>query len=453
METSEATKKQYEKRLRRNGERLIMFYRKSRILATVLIVAVGTGMFLPVSATSIKDATDKKNQAQNNLDDVNNQIDEIESAQQELEAEMAQYDSQLVSLLTDMDILEGDIESKQGEIDQANIDLEAAKESEESQYEAMKTRIQYMYETGDSSVWTAIVGASSITDLLNRVEYVSEVYDYDRKLLTSYQETVQQVTELTEQLNTEMAEMEELQTNYEEQQAQLEDVIASLNSQIDDFDSQLADAKALASEYAATIQEQNTIIAAAEEEQRKKDEEKAAAAAAAAAAASSTASNTADTSSGTDTSGTSSSTSGGSSTSSGSSTSGGSSSGLVSPSLNPSYTTGVSGSDVVAYASQFVGNAYVWGGTSLTDGIDCSGFTQAVFAHFGISLPRTSGEQRSVGQEVSYENAQAGDIICYAGHVAIYMGNGQIVHASSPTNGICYGTATYRTILSVRRVL
>ena len=417
-----------------------MLYRKSRILATVLIVAVGTGVFLPVSATSIKDATDKKNQAQNNLDDVNNQIDEIESAQQELEAEMAQYDSQLVSLLTDMDILEGDIESKQGEIDQANIDLEAAKESEQSQYEAMKTRIQYMYETGDSSVWTAIVGASSITDLLNRVEYVSEVYDYDRKLLTSYQETVQQVTELTEQLNTEMAEMEELQTNYEEQQAQLEDVIASLNSQIDDFDSQLADAKTLASQYAATIQEQNTIIAAAEEEQRKKDEEKAAAAA----AASSTAGNTTDTSSGTGTSsGTSGSTSGGSS----------SGSGLVSPSLNPSYTTGVSGSDVVAYASQFVGNAYVWGGTSLTDGIDCSGFTQAVFAHFGISLPRTSGEQRSVGQEVSYENAQAGDIICYAGHVAIYMGNGQIVHASSPTNGICYGTATYRTILSVRRVL
>ncbi len=419
-----------------------MLYRKSRILATVLIVAVGTGMFLPVSATSIKDATDKKNQAQNNLDDVNNQIDEIESAQQELEAEMAQYDSQLVSLLMDMDILEGDIESKQGEIDQANIDLEAAKESEQSQYEAMKTRIQYMYETGDSSVWTAIVGASSITDLLNRVEYVSEVYDYDRKLLTSYQETVQQVTELTEQLNTEMAEMEELQTNYEEQQAQLEDVIASLNSQIDDFDSQLADAKALASEYAATIQEQNTLIAAAEEEQRKKEEEKAAAAAA---AASSTANNTADSSSDTGTSsGTSSSTSGGNSTSGGSSSN---------QDLNPSHTTGVSGSDVVAYASQFVGNAYVWGGTSLTDGIDCSGFTQAVFAHFGISLPRTSGEQRSAGQEVSYENAQAGDIICYAGHVAIYMGNGKIVHASSPTNGICYGTATYRTILSVRRVL
>lgn len=421
-----------------------MLYRKSRILATVLIVAVGTGMFLPVSATSIKDATDKKNEAQNNLDDVNKQIDEIESAQQELESEMAQYDSQLVSLLTDMDILEGDIESKQGEIDQANIDLEAAKASEESQYEAMKTRIQYMYETGDSSVWTAIVGASSITDLLNRVEYVSKVYDYDRKLLTSYQETVQQVTDLTEQLNTEMAEMEELQTNYEEQQAQLEDVIASLNSQIDDFDSQLADAKTLASQYADTIQEQNTIIAAAEEEQRKKDEQKAAEAAAAVAAASSTANTGTSSGSGT-------STSGGSSSSSSSSSTGGS--GLVSPSLNPSYTTGVSGSDVVAYASQFVGNAYVWGGTSLTNGIDCSGFTQAVFAHFGVSLPRTSGEQRSVGQEVSYENAQAGDIICYAGHVAIYMGNGQIVHASSPTNGICYGTATYRTILSVRRVL
>ena len=108
---------------------------------------------------------------------------------------------------------------------------------------------------------------------------------------------------------------------------------------------------------------------------------------------------------------------------------------------------------MVSYACQFVGNEYEWGGTDPNTGADCSGFTQYVFAHFGISIPRTSSEQRSCGTEVSYSNAKAGDIICYSGHVALYMGGGQIVHAASKASGICYGTATYRTILSVRRVL
>jgi cell wall-associated NlpC family hydrolase len=108
---------------------------------------------------------------------------------------------------------------------------------------------------------------------------------------------------------------------------------------------------------------------------------------------------------------------------------------------------------VVDYALQFVGNPYVWGGTSLTNGADCSGFVQSVFKHFGISLPRTSYEQRSSGKEVSYSNAQPGDLICYSGHVAIYIGGGRIVGAQSSAIGIATQTATYRTILSVRRVL
>ncbi|MEG7531393.1 MAG: C40 family peptidase, partial [Hungatella sp.] len=87
------------------------------------------------------------------------------------------------------------------------------------------------------------------------------------------------------------------------------------------------------------------------------------------------------------------------------------------------------------------------------NGTDCSGFTQGVYRNFGVSIPRTSGEQRSAGREVSYSDAQPGDLICYAGHVGIYIGNGQIVHASSPSTGIKVGPATYRTILSVRRIL
>ena len=109
---------------------------------------------------------------------------------------------------------------------------------------------------------------------------------------------------------------------------------------------------------------------------------------------------------------------------------------------------------VADFAVQFVGNPYVWGGTSLTGGADCSGFTQSVYANFGVSLPRTSYEQQNAGTEVSYADAQPGDLICYGGHVAIYMGNGRIVHASNSVDGIKISdNAAYRTIVSVRRLV
>ncbi len=116
-----------------------------------------------------------------------------------------------------------------------------------------------------------------------------------------------------------------------------------------------------------------------------------------------------------------------------------------------------SGSDmrknVAKYACQFIGNPYVLGGTSLTNGADCSGFTFRVYSDFGYRLPRTSYEQRSAGTGVSYDEAQPGDLICYEGHVALYIGDGLIVHASSKTTGIKISRATYNTILAVRRIL
>ena len=111
------------------------------------------------------------------------------------------------------------------------------------------------------------------------------------------------------------------------------------------------------------------------------------------------------------------------------------------------------GQVIVDYACQFIGNPYVWGGTSLTDGADCSGFVQSVFAHFGISLPRTTYDQINAGVEVSYDQAMPGDLICYDGHIGIYIGNGQIVNAQNPEKGIGISPATYTTILSVRRIV
>ncbi|MDE6064457.1 MAG: C40 family peptidase, partial [Lachnospiraceae bacterium] len=128
----------------------------------------------------------------------------------------------------------------------------------------------------------------------------------------------------------------------------------------------------------------------------------------------------------------------------------------VSPSV-ADIINGASGSDlgkqIARYGCQYIGNPYVLGGTSLTNGADCSGFTYRIYSNFGYTIPRTSYQQRSAGTEVSYENAQPGDLICYEGHVALYIGGGYIVHASNVKTGIKVSKATYKKILSVRRII
>ena len=112
------------------------------------------------------------------------------------------------------------------------------------------------------------------------------------------------------------------------------------------------------------------------------------------------------------------------------------------------------GQTVASFAQRFVGNPYVWGGTSLTSGADCSGFVQSVYRNFGINLPRTSGEQGACGSAVaSLAEAQPGDLIWYSGHIGIYIGNGQIVHASNKRDGIKVSNAYYRNPICVARYL
>ena len=123
------------------------------------------------------------------------------------------------------------------------------------------------------------------------------------------------------------------------------------------------------------------------------------------------------------------------------------------PAPAPTVSASGAGANVANFALQFVGNPYVFGGSSLTNGADCSGFVMSVYANFGVGLPHSSAGDRSVGYDVGgLANAIPGDIVCYSGHVGIYIGNGQIVHASTPKSGIVVGSATYRTVLSVRRI-
>lgn len=400
---------------------------KMRLVAAGLVAILGISCFQSASASALSKAKNKKSEAQTALDNANADIENIQSQQQELQSQIDALDADLVNIIMNLDILEGELSDKQTELDNVTAQLAQAQEDEQNQYDAMKKRIVYMYENGDDSYIEALVGATDFSDLLNRLEYAQQIYDYDRNLLTQYQETVQQVADLKSQVETEKAELEEVQQSYQEQQASYESMIAEKQSQMSDFDTQLVSAQSLAAQYKATVDEQNEII---------RQEQAAAAAAAAQNNNKGNNTTTANNNNGSNT--------GGDSTTGGSTGGGG---------LNPPFSTSVSGSDVVSYACQFIGNPYVWGGESLTNGADCSGFIKSVYANFGISLPHSSVALQRAGSEVSYENAQPGDIVCYAGHVAIYMGGGQIVHASSPSTGIKTGSATYRSIISVRRVL
>ena len=400
---------------------------KMRLVAAGLVAILGISCFQSASASALSKAKNKKSEAQTALDNANADIENIQSQQQELQSQIDALDADLVNIIMNLDILEGELSDKQTELDNVTAQLAQAQEDEQNQYDAMKKRIVYMYENGDDSYIEALVGATDFSDLLNRLEYAQQIYDYDRNLLTQYQETVQQVADLKSQVETEKAELEEVQQSYQEQQASYESMIAEKQSQMSDFDTQLASAQSLAAQYKATVDEQNEII---------RQEQAAAAAAAAQNNNKGNNTTTANNNNGSNT--------GGDSTTGGSTGGGG---------LNPPFSTSVSGSDVVSYACQFIGNPYVWGGESLTNGADCSGFIKSVYANFEISLPHSSVALQRAGSEVSYENAQPGDIVCYAGHVAIYMGGGQIVHASSPSTGIKTGSATYRSIISVRRVL
>ena len=376
-----------------------------------------------------KDAEKKKSQAEQDLKDKKNEINGLKDQQQTTADDIKNKSAKLDEILAAQKKLQTDITSKQAEIEQNQKDLAAAQEKQQEQYDAMKKRIQFMYEnSAEDNIWTAIIESNGITDMLNRIEYVSDVYDSDRALMDSYQAAVEQVKEIGTKLDNDMNELTAMQDDYEKQQADVEAAIVALENQKEQYASQIAQAQQQADNYQNIITAQGKII----------QEQEAAAAAAAAAAARANSSSS------------SSSYDGGGAGKGGSIASDYASGG----GKNPGASTGVSGSSVVSYAMQFVGNPYVWAGNSLTNGVDCSGFVHEVYAHFGISTPRYSQAFKSVGQAVSFDNIQPGDVVVYPGHVAIYAGGGVIVEAQSTKAGITANRSVQcHTILAIRRLV
>lgn len=224
-----------------------------------------------------KDAEKKKSQAEQDLKDKKNEINGLKDQQQITADDIKNKSAKLDEILAAQKKLQTDITSKQAEIEQNQKDLAAAQEKQQEQYDAMKKRIQFMYEnSAEDNIWTAIIESNGITDMLNRIEYVSDVYDSDRALMDSYQAAVEQVKEIGTKLDNDMNELTAMQDDYEKQQADVETAIVALENQKEQYASQIAQAQQQAENYQNIITAQGKII---------QEQEAAAAAAAAQAAA------------------------------------------------------------------------------------------------------------------------------------------------------------------------
>ena len=436
------------------------------LCVAIFLAACDFSIFLSpcqVQAAKKDELKQQNEEDEGKLEDLDDQVNELEGEQESIDTEIQILSNQIAEIMASISLLEEEIEAKKAQIEQAKIDLEEAQKVERQQYEAMKVRVKAVYESGETSFLDILFSASSMQDMLNKADYVEKMHEYDKRMFTNYKIARQNVEDLKETLEIEQSELEATQEGLEEEQDSVEEARAELEAISADYAVQISKARQQAEVYKQQIKQRNAQIKQIEaeeerkrkeeeerkrkeeerkrkeeeerkrkeEEQRKKKEEEEAK------KNNSSISNSSDNNTVND--------SAAAKEVSAKSTAG--------KETVASAKGSAKGKEVANYACGFVGNPYVAGGTSLTKGADCSGFTQSVYKAFGYSLPRNSTSQRSVGKEVSYAEAEPGDIICYPGHVAIYIGNGKIVHASSPSTGIKVGNATYRSILAVRRVL
>lgn len=398
-----------------------------RHLYFILAIILSFSVVEPISATTISELQEdvKKNREQ--LKNAEKQVSEAQEAQEGVGEEIDELDAELVSLITDINLIEDAISQKEEEIAATQVDYDAAVAEKDEQYAAMKIRIQFMYEKGDSSYLNMFFGSANMGDMVNKAKYVEDIYNYDRKLLAEYEATVQRVQELWDTLEEDKSELETSRTELKEGQTYMEELLAKKKTEYENYSVMLTKAKQEAATYTARIKQETAQIRKLEEEERKrreeeerkrKEEEER------------RKKEQEEQEGGSESSGDS-----------------------KQETPKPVSSGGGKGQDIANYACKFVGNPYVAGGTSLTNGADCSGFVMSVYKNFGISLPRSSYSQSTVGRGVSYSEAKPGDIIYYGGHVGIYIGNGQIVHASTQRTGIKITSATYRNIITVRRVV
>lgn len=408
-----------------------------KLMSCILVAGLTVGGICYVSsgamvaeATSIGEVQENIRQREKEIQALIDQISGLEDEQDLIDEQIADLDAEITNTMASIGMLSDQIAEKeeqlaekgnqivdkQVQIEATEAEYYAAVEREETQRQNMVDCTRMVYENQEASYLSSLLEGKGLSDILNQMDYVEKVYEYSMGRLEAYMEAKEQVHDLWDRLEMEKAELEEQRDGLEQDRLGLEADKVQLQDLKADLDGKLAKKKQESANYEAEIEKAQREAAVAktllkQDQQRLKQLQ--------------AAQNAAN-----------------------------------KPIATTNYTAlidSASGSDlgkkIAKFACQYVGNPYVSGGTSLTNGADCSGFTYRVYQEFGYSIPRTSYQQRSAGTGVTYENAQPGDLICYDGHVALYIGNGMIVHASSAKTGIKVSRAQYRTILAVRRII
>jgi len=352
-------------------------------------------------------AKKKITEAQKEYEKKQDEIDDLESDKKnkqdqlkELKSEVAENYEAIKQLKNDIKTLESKIESTKKDLTAAQKAADKADKLRDDRYKIVCARIRYIYEHGKPNAFDVLIKSKSYAEWLNNSYYLKKFEEYDNKILKEYMQAAkdaerkeQSLQILKDNLNKQLSNEKDAQSELEDAQKELNKQLKELNISINELEGQIKDAK----EEALYLINKAVAVDMYTNIDFDSDIDK---------------------------------------------------DSLIHDS------NGVTGLDLVDWASQFIGNKYVYGGTDLYHGIDCSAFVRAIYAHFGYSLPRTAEEQRNYGVYItSLADAQPGDLFCYPGHIAMYCGNGILIHASNHIDGIKYSNANYRTPLCIKRII
>lgn len=426
--------------------------RKAILILAVLVLAVQAP--LPGRASPVTRAEQERRRAEEEKSRAESEAQQLEEKLGQSRQKEQALEEELVRLLALKDILESDMEELKTQIQGADRDYRQAEEKRQRQYDILKKRIQFLYEEGDITYLDILLKAKNIGDVVSQTEYFRQLYEYDQEIIQRYEKLKQEAAGKKELLEEKQSQLEVMEEENESQQKELEGFIEARKTESSSFALELEEAQARAAQAAGEVirkTEEIRILRARQEEERIRQEkerirqeQESAGREPGSAGQASVAAGREPGAAGWEPGAAGREPGGAGRESGGAGTAGG----------RPVKSIGGTefGRNVADYALQFVGNPYVYGGTSLTGGTDCSGYTQSVYRHFGVSIPRTSGEQAGFGREIPYEEMEPGDLVCYSGHVAMYIGGGRIVHASSRKEGIKVSNdPAYRTIVSIRR--
>ena len=412
--------------------------RKAILILAVLVLAVQAP--LPGRASPVTRAEQERRRAEEEKSRAESEAQQLEEKLGQSRQKEQAMEEELVRLLALKDILESDMEELKTQIQRADRDYRQAEEKRQRQYDILKKRIQFLYEEGDITYLDILLKAKNIGDVVSQTEYFRQLYEYDQEIIQRYEKLKQEAAGKKELLEEKQSQLEVMEEENESQQKELEGFIEARKTESSSFALELEEAQARAAQAAGEVirkTEEIRILRARQEEERIRQEKERIRQEQESAGREPGSAGQASGAAGREPGG-----------------AGRESGGAGTASGRPVKSIGGTefGRNVADYALQFVGNPYVYGGTSLTGGTDCSGYTQSVYRHFGVSIPRTSGEQAGFGREIPYEEMEPGDLVCYSGHVAMYIGGGRIVHASSRKEGIKVSNdPAYRTIVSIRR--